>query len=329
MSQESVDVSVIIVSWNVINHLIDCLRSIYKTSEQLNIEVIVVDNASTDQTVEIIRKEFPKVRVIANKKNLGFPHANNQGIDGSRGRHILLLNPDTIVKSHALQKMSRYLDGHLEVGAIGPKLLKENGEIQYSCARSFPTPATWFFKYALLSRLFPRSRVFGRLLLEHWDHLSSREVECLSGACMMIPRRVIEQVGLLDESHPMYFEDLEYCYRLQQAGEKVYYLSEAEVVHYQGQSSRRVLSDTALLSVMASEKFIALSGGSWARVRFRLAVMIATVIRVVAVVSGILLQFVFPSLARKWFQGIWLEREVSLFFWALDLRTPSILESVA
>jgi GT2 family glycosyltransferase len=235
----SLPLSIIIVNWNVRELLHRCLTSLATCDLQLATEVIVVDNASSDGSTEIVRREFPAVHVTANDTNLGFTVANNQGIRHSRGRYALLLNPDTVVVGDALTAMVAYLDTHPKVAALGPKLLNPDGSVQ-SSRRRFPTLATGLLESTVLQRWFPRSGVLSRYyVLDHSDD-DTQEVDWVVGAAMAMRREAIDQVGLLDEEFFMYSEELDWCYRAKAAGWKVVYLPTAQIVHYGAQSSEQV-----------------------------------------------------------------------------------------
>lgn len=231
------EVSIIIVSWNVRDRLIDCLTSVLASSSRISVEVIVVDNHSSDGSVEAVRREFPAVKLVANSVNVGFATANNQAIRVASGRYILLLNPDTLIVGDSLALAVQYMESHPRVGVTGPKLLNPDGTIQFWCARSLPRPLDSFFEYTKLSSLFPKSRLFGRYLLSYWDHRDSRDVDCLSGACLLIRRRTLQDVGSLDEGYPLYAEDTDWCHRVKAAGWRLHYCAEAEVIHIGRQSS--------------------------------------------------------------------------------------------
>jgi len=233
---DTLDLSIIIVSWNVRDLLLDCLNSVYAETKGVSFEVFVVDNASSDGSAEMVEQEFPQVKLIRNQENLGFAKANNQAIRQSKGRYVLLLNPDTVVVNDALANMIPFMEAHQDVGAVGPRLLNPDGTVQLWCGGSFPTPLTEFFRLAKLSYLFPKSRIFGRRLMSFWDRNDTREVDLLSGACMMVRREAINQVGLMDEDFFMYADDVEWCYRIKKAGWKIYLYSDAEIIHLVGQS---------------------------------------------------------------------------------------------
>ena len=236
------DLSIIIVSWNVKGLLRRCLDSIFQhPTSNLQFEVIVVDNASSDGSVEMVRAEFPQVRLMANEENLGFTRANNQGIAASRGRYVLLLNPDTEVLGDALGAMVDYMDVHPDVGALGPMLLNPDGSVQ-SSRRRFPTLATALLESTVFQWELSRdNRILRRYYVLDRPDDEVQEVDWVTGACILVRREAIEEVGLLDEGFFMYSEELDWCRRAKEQGWKVVYLPTARVIHYGGKSSEQVV----------------------------------------------------------------------------------------
>ncbi|OQY20272.1 MAG: hypothetical protein B6I35_10690 [Anaerolineaceae bacterium 4572_32.2] len=232
------DLSIIIVNWNVRELLQSCLRSI-RPSDEFDLETIVVDNASADGSVEMVRQEFPQVTLIANADNPGFTGGNNQGIAASRGRYILLLNPDTEVLDDALARMVAYMDAHPDVGVLGPMLLNSDGSVQ-SSRRRFPTPATAFVESTILQSCFPRHRLLRDYYVLDKPDETIAKVDWVTGACILIRREALDQVGLLDDGFFMYSEELDWCRRARDVGWKIIYYPEARVLHYGGQSSEQV-----------------------------------------------------------------------------------------
>jgi N-acetylglucosaminyl-diphospho-decaprenol L-rhamnosyltransferase len=234
-----VDLSIIIVNWNVRDLLQQCLHSILADSQTCSLEVIVVDNASTDGSVEMVRTEFPGVRVIVNSDNQGFPFANNQGIAIAQGRYVFLLNPDTEVVGDALATMVAFADAHLDVGVVGPQLLNPDGSVQPS-RRRLPTLATAFCESTWLQPYAPR-----RLLEHYYAHDRPddeiQDVDWVDGASLMARGDAIKQVGLMDEGFFMYSEELDWCRRFREAGWRVVYLPMACIVHHRGKSSEQAL----------------------------------------------------------------------------------------
>jgi len=264
----TVDVSVVIVTYNVREFLEQALDAVARASTGLTVETWVVDNDSADGSVAMVRERFPDVHVIANTENVGFATANNQALRLARGRHVLVLNPDTVVEENTLRRLVAYLDAHPHVGAVGPRILNPDGTFAPESRRAFPTPAVAFYRISGLGRLFPKSRRFGRYNLTFLPEDQPCEVDALSGSCMMVRRAAIlsepgaasgEQemaeprsshrlspaprsplpAGLFDESFFMYGEDLDWCYRIQQAGWAIHYAPVTEIIHYKGESTKK------------------------------------------------------------------------------------------
>ncbi|MEJ5198315.1 MAG: glycosyltransferase family 2 protein [Anaerolineae bacterium] len=242
------DLSVIIVSWNVRELLRACLQSLesgVKRQESEVLEIIVVDNASTDGSAAMVAAEFPQVRLIANAENRGFTGGNNQGIAAARGRYILFLNPDTVVIGDALAQMMAYLEAHEDVGVVGPQLRYGDGRLQSSCRR-FPTLWSALFESTPLAWHWPNNPWARRYRME--DQVSSTapgeeiEVDWLVGAALMTRRAVLDQVGGFDEGYFMYSEELDWCRRVKAAGWRIVYLPTAQIVHYEGKSSEQVVA---------------------------------------------------------------------------------------
>ncbi len=230
-----VDCSVVIVNYHTDELLADCLASLTKTSHGLEIEAIVVDNSGTLSTGGF-GERFPGVRVVANRENVGFARAANQGIEVARGRHVLCLNPDTVLHEGAITTLVGYLDANPRVGAAGARLLESDGRLQYSCRR-FPGYLTIFFgRYAVLTRLAPGNAASRDYLYLDWDHRSVREVDWVSGACLMVRSEVIATVGGFDEAFFLFVEDMDWCRRIRDAGWTVAYVPDAVVTHHIGAS---------------------------------------------------------------------------------------------
>jgi N-acetylglucosaminyl-diphospho-decaprenol L-rhamnosyltransferase len=264
-----VDLSIVIVNWNVLNLLRRCLDSIladetttggrpypYVRCGQGNhgglplrtggtpcppvLQVIVVDNGSTDGSVAMVRAEFPAVHLIANQDNRGFTAANNQGLSIARGRYVLLLNPDTEVVGDALSTLVAFADEHPDVGMVGPKLLNPDGSVQ-SSRRRLPTPATAFFESTWLEHCAPR-RLLERYYVQDRPDDVVQDVDWITGAAMLARREAIEEVGPLDEGFFMYSEELDWCRRFGEAGWRVVYLPAAQIIHHVGKSSEQVVA---------------------------------------------------------------------------------------
>ena len=237
------DLSVVIVNWNVRELLRRCLLSLGESSSEtpLLTEVVVVDCASSDGSAEMVRREFPWVRLIASEENLGYARGGNLGARQTTGRYLLLLNPDTEVVGDALATMVRYLDEHPAVGAVGPQLRYPDGTLQ-SSRRRFPTLATAFCESTLLHQWFPSNPVARRYYLDDHPADVPQPVDWLVGAALMIRRETWQQVGPLDEGFFMYFEELDWCRRCRAAGWEIHYLPTAQVIHHEGKSSEQVVA---------------------------------------------------------------------------------------
>lgn len=233
------DVSVIIVNYNVREFLNNALTSLQKSLEGFASEIFVVDNASDDGSVETVAKNFPDVRLITNSTNLGFAKANNQALAQARGKYLLLINPDTVVQENTVRELIKFFESHPDAGMVGCKILNPDGTLQLPCRRSFPTPWIAFTKTFGLSALFPKSKLFARYNLTYLDPDQTYDVDAISGSFMMLRRDVYETIGGLDETFFMYGEDLDWCYRVKQAGWKVYYVPTTSIIHYKGESTKR------------------------------------------------------------------------------------------
>ena len=231
--------SVVIVNYNVRQFLENALGSISRAMAGIDGEVFVVDNASTDGSAEMVRSKFPSVCLIEESANLGFARANNIALRRAKGEYLLLLNPDTVVQEDTFRVMLRFFGEVPDAGIAGCKILNPDGTFQLPCRRSFPTPWVAFTKIFGLSALFPKSRFFGRYNLTYLDEDETYPVEAIGGAFMMLRREAYEKAGGLDESFFMYGEDLDWCYRIGQAGFRVYYVHSTKIIHFKGESTRR------------------------------------------------------------------------------------------
>ena len=231
--------SVIIVNYNVQFFLENCLHSVCQAMKGIDGEIIVVDNNSVDGSVRMLQEKFPQVKLIANRENLGFSKANNQAMLEAKGDYFLLLNPDTVVEEDTFQKCINRFEADPKVGGIGVKMLDGKGNFLPESKRGLPTPAVAFYKIFGLSVLFPKSERFSQYHLGHLSKEENHEVEILSGAFMMLRKKVIDQIGMLDESFFMYGEDIDLSYRIGQAGYKNIYLADTSIIHYKGESTKK------------------------------------------------------------------------------------------
>jgi GT2 family glycosyltransferase len=225
------DLSVIIVNWNTRDLLCQCLDSLTRKVVGIEMEILVVDNGSSDGSVPAVRKRFPGVRLIENRVNMGFARANNQAISLSSGDYLLLLNPDTQVKDEAIERMLSFMNAHAKAGLAGAQLVNADGSKQNSFA-NFPSLATELLNKSLLRWLFSE-----KFPGKETDYLGPVEVDSVIGACMMVRRRAVEQVGFLDEKFFLFLEETDWCYRMKKADWKIYHIPRAEILHFQGKSA--------------------------------------------------------------------------------------------
>jgi len=239
---EKPDVSVIIVNWNTRDELRECLRSLHPSLHpDVQAEIIVVDNASWDDSVAMVKREFPEVKLIENRLNEGFGKAHNRAAQVAQGRYLLLLNSDARAHPGALKQLVDYADAHPDVGIIAPKVLNPDGSLQYSCRR-FPVYEAGLFRNTLLGRLFPQNRFVRDYLMTDFDHAHTMEVDWVSGCAMMIRRETWHQLGGFDEQFFMYCEDVDLCWRAHEAGWKVVYHPDAVVTHAIGRSTDKAVN---------------------------------------------------------------------------------------
>lgn len=231
--------SVVIVNYNVVHFLEQCLKSVFKAMEGISGEVFVVDNFSVDGSVEMVREKFPQVKLIANRENTGFSKANNQAIKASTGEYVLLLNPDTVVEEDTFSTCIAFMDAHPDAGACGVKLIDGKGNYLPESKRGLPTPEVSFYKIFGLSRIFPRSKRFGKYHLGYLNPEETHSIEVLSGAFMFIRKAALDKAGLLDEAFFMYGEDIDLSYRITQAGYRIYYHPRTRTIHYRGESTKK------------------------------------------------------------------------------------------
>lgn len=250
------DLSIIIVNYNVKEFLQNLLTSLSKAVANLSAEIIIVDNGSDDGSIEMLNEKFPGVTLISSKINLGFSKANNLGLKIATGKFLLLLNPDTIVQEDTFEKLIQFFNENQDAGMVGCKILNPDGTLQLACRRSFPGPWTSFCKVSGLSSLFPKSKLFARYNLTYLDENQSYEVDAISGSFMMVRREVFDKIGGLDEQFFMYGEDLDWCYRVQKSGWKVYYVHNTTIIHYKGESTKRSSLDETKVFYNAMHLFV-------------------------------------------------------------------------
>jgi len=287
------DLDIIIVTWNTREFLIECLQSLQTVLEpapdksrqltggQYRARVLVVDNASSDDTAQTVRQDFSWVHLIENRENLGFAHANNQAIRESCGRFVLLLNSDTVVHPGALETLVAFLDAHPRAGAAGARLLNPDGSLQPAC-HPMLTPWREFWRLTFLDNVFHKSTYGART----WKASVPQKVEAIKGACLMLRRKALDQVGLLDESYFMYTEEVDLCYRLARAGWQLWWIPQATVVHYGEASSRQAARAMYVQLYRSKVQFYRKFGGDSRANSFKGLVRLAYWPRLVVAAAG-------------------------------------------
>jgi len=268
--QEPITLSIVVVNWNTRELLADCLTSVYETAAEPGLEVLVVDNASTDSSAAMVRQRFPQVRLIENETNVGFAKASNQAIRQSKGRYIVLLNSDTEVHPGALETLTQFMDLHPEAGGCGPRLLNTDGSLQPSC-HPMLTPGREFWRLLFLDSLWPRATY----PQQKWDVGTPRRVEVIKGACFLLRREALEQVGPLDEQYFMYTEEMDLCYRLAQAGWGLWWVPQAILTHYGEESSKQVREAMYVQLYRSKVQFYRKTGGEHRAAYFKRLVRLA------------------------------------------------------
>lgn len=247
------ELSIIIVTWNSQKFIGDCLESIFLQTG-VSFGIFVVDNNSSDETCDTVKRGFPQVNLICNQQNLGYAKANNQALKLAKGEFTLFLNPDTKLCSDVLRKMLDFMRQNSDVAALGPKLLNPDSTIQPSC-REFPKYSTLIWEFIGLSRLFPKSRIFGAWKMGYFNHQEIREVDQPMGSALLVRREVLDGLGFLDENFPVFFNDVDLCYRIKKANKKIIFYPEAEIFHYKGKSVEMVKPEMIILSHLAFYRF--------------------------------------------------------------------------
>lgn len=268
--------SIVIVSWNTAVILGQCLDSILANPPAGEYEIWVIDNASTDDSITMLKEKYPQVKLIENDHNPGFAGANNQGIQQSQGDYILLLNPDTLVLDDALNVMLAWMETHPEAGAIGPHILNPDRTLQTSTYPR-PTLSREFWRLLKLDKLRP----YGVYHMEDWPLDQPRPVEALLGACILLRRDLVQTIGLMDEDYFMYTEEIDYCYRIEQAGWDLYWVPGAKIIHYGGQSTQQVATDMFLQLYKSKLRYFRKHYGRFAGFLYKCILLIATLFRLI------------------------------------------------
>jgi GT2 family glycosyltransferase len=271
-------ITIIIANWNACHFLFKCICSLFEYPPLENFEIIVVDNASTDGSNLMVRERYPQVYLIENPENVGFARANNQAIRQADGKYVLLLNSDTVARQNALKELVNFMDDHPEAGAAGARLLNPDDTLQPNC---FPEPTLLreLLRMFHLSSMVPGSSYH----MENWTQKKPREVDIIQGACLILRREALDQVGLLDENFFFYSEDVDLCYRLRRAGWHLYWVPTAELIHYGGQSSQLVATDSFIRLYQGKIQYMRKHHGRITGIVYKLFLMTASLSRLVLV----------------------------------------------
>jgi GT2 family glycosyltransferase len=274
------DLSIIIVNWNSVKYLRECLESVLAERRGMDFEIIVVDNASYDGSDQIVSAEFPGVKYIQHTENSGFAVANNLGFKSSSGRNLLFLNPDTLIIGSAIRDMHEFLDGRPDAGAVGCRLLYSDRTLQLHSVQKYPTVLNQALDIDYLKRRWPHWNLWGLKALNQGGN-QPEVVEVVPGACVMVKRDVFEEIGLFSEEYFMYAEDIDLCYKVNQTSRKVYFLNGAEVIHHGGASSKK--EKTSYFSVVLTKesvfKFLKKTRGSSVAIAYRIVMAFCAVCR--------------------------------------------------
>ncbi|MDT8302795.1 MAG: glycosyltransferase family 2 protein [Sedimentisphaerales bacterium] len=284
--------SILIVSWNVREDLFRCVRSIEKNEPSCTFEVIIVDNASTDETVDMIKKCFSQIKLITNHENRGFAVANNQAIEKSQGEYVLLLNPDTIVHPKSLDILVRFMDINKDIGACGPKLLNADGSNQDS-VRCFPSFRGALHRHTAFKFLGIFKGQYRKWVMYDYNHDTQKDVDQVMGAALMVRRSVIEQVGVMDERFFMYYEEVDLCYRIKQTGWRIVYIPEAVITHLGGSSSAQIPVSKRIMVMTSLLKFFRKHRGIFATRLFSCVFKPAVILRDLIDIAAGTIKYVF------------------------------------
>jgi GT2 family glycosyltransferase len=232
--------SIVILNYNTRDFLLPCLKGIIEHTRDLDYEIIIVDNASTDGSADYVSQKliprFSQIKLVAAKANRGYAAGNNLGILTASGQYLVIMNPDIVIRDNALKKMVDFMQAHPAVGMAGPRLSSPDGALQYFCYR-FPTPLVLFYRRLPLYQWRFARRAVRQYLMADWNHRANRPVDWLQGSCLIVRRASVDKVGLMDERFFLYFEDTDWCRRFWQAGFEVWYLADVEIVHYHSRAS--------------------------------------------------------------------------------------------
>lgn len=306
--------SIIIVNWNAKKYISECLQSIIHQKTNHEIEIIVVENASSDGSQELIRKRFPNVKLICNKENLGFAKANNIGIKNSSGKYIALINSDVKVLDGCIDQMLVYMNKHPEIGMLGPQIVDSNGKVQRSYM-GFPTIWNTVCRAMALDSLFPESKLFGGLLMTCIEPITIRNVDIINGCFWIVRREALNQVGLLDDRFFMYGEDKDWCKRFWDTGWKITYFPEAKAIHYGGASSSNAPIRFYIAMQRSDLQYWQKHHGSLSQ---RLYIFILGLHHIIRLIGETIIYIIRPS--KRINTLLKIQRNISYFLWRLGFN---------
>ena len=313
-----IDLSIIIVNWNSVAYLDKCLESIFAKDRGISLEVIVVDNASYDGAANLLVEKYPRGIFVQSHENLGFARANNLGFAHSKGRNLLFLNPDTEIIGSALEIMLHQLGAIPDAGAVGGRLLNSDGSLQISCVQPFPTILNQIFDIEYLMIRFPRLPLWGIRSLFFYNG-NPEPVEAVSGACIMVSRKIFEQVGQFSNDYFMYGEDLDLCYKIWAAGRKVYYVGDAALMHHGGGSTRQPKGNRFENVLRRESVYVLLkkTRGKGTAILYRIALGVASLWRLA--ILALASPFILISLGNRILLGL-IKKWVNVLSWSLGIE---------
>ena len=320
MRKNKIDISIIIVNWKSADYLLNCVKSIYRETNKVNFEVIVVDNASFDDCKDRLYAEFPDVKFFQSKKNLGFAKANNVGVQLSLGKIILFLNPDTKILDNAIDKLFYNFILIKRPGVVGCKLLNSDGSLQTSCIQSFPNIINQIFDANVLREIFPKAKIWGvKALFE--NNKKAVRVDSISGACMMIDRVAFEAVNCFSTDYFMYSEDVDLCYKTNEKKLYNYFFPDAKIVHYGGGSTKNEKGSFSNIMMRESRyRYFKKFFGKYYSRFYRISMMIVSGLRIFILISFFP---IFLKKERKYIYKIAIKKWISIFIWAIGKDTFS------
>lgn len=318
-SDQSMKLSIVIVSWNVVNLLDKCLNSIRKNVNNIKYEVIVVDNSSHDTTCSMVSNNYTEVKLISNAENVGFPKANNQALEVASGEYIFFLNPDTEIIGNVCSDLIQKLESNANYGLVGPILQSDQGRIQQVCGRPDPTPLSYFVSSLHLNKGVFKKLGLPSLNYSDMDYQKDQSVDALNGAAMLCRRDLCMQIGGLDETIFMYLEDIDFCAKVRKLGKLVVLCSNSRVMHHEGQSSKQVPVKTRLLMMDALYIFISRYQNIFASILFKFGVLISSMIRLLIVIILSFLKLL-PAFKNKIHVQLNIKSEIACLLWVFGWR---------